>query len=204
MEKLESLTDFLIETNSLKKTIRYESCPLDVQEPTAGHSWNVCRMIPLVARELGLKINIQHAMEIANVHDLAEYSLKNDFDSYLVSKGVSSKAEKDKSEEETMASLRARFNVGESVHSLWKEYGECKTSEARFVKALDKIESHFHIIACDGFDDLENLTYQITYADNAVRNFPELSPLLSAAKKKLKTLIEVKGITWKSEYNYPD
>ncbi len=204
MEKMKSLIDFLLETNSLKGTMRYESCPQYIQEPTAGHSWNVCRMVPLITKIFSLKIDIQHAMEIANVHDLAEYPLKNDFDAYLVSKGNLSKIEKDKSEEETMISLKNRFDVGKYIYSLWKEYEEGKTPEARFVKALDKIESHLHIIEHNGFDDLENLTYQITYADNAVRNFPKISPLLSVIKKKLRSLIEVKGIVWKPEYNYPD
>ena len=205
MSNFESLADFFIESNKLKNTIRYTSCPEKIQESTAGHSWQITLMVPIIARELGLDINLLHAMEIANVHDLAEYADTKDYDAYLVSIGTLSKIDKDKSEEAVMLDLKNRFNFGLSLYSLWKEYQEGETQEARFVKALDKIESHFHIIEREGaVDNPENLKYQLTYSDNAVRNFPQLEPLLRIAKNRLRAIAESQGIIWKKEYDYPD
>ena len=205
MSNLESLADFFIESNKLKNTIRYTSCPEKIQESTAGHSWQITLMVPIIARELGLDINLLHAMEIANVHDLAEYADTKDYDAYLVSIGTLSKIDKDKSEEAVMLDLKNRFNFGLSLYSLWKEYQEGETQEARFVKALDKIESHFHIIEREvAVDNPENLKYQLTYSDNAVRNFPQLEPLLRIAKNRLRAIAESQGIIWKKEYDYPD
>jgi putative hydrolases of HD superfamily len=201
----ESLVNFFIESNKLKKTIRYSSCPEKIQESTAGHSWQVTLMVPIIARELVLNIDISHAMEIANVHDLAEYIDEKDYDAYLVATGVLDKREKDKSEETVMSDLKNRFNFGPTLYSLWKEYNEGKTPEARFVKALDKIESHIHVIERGGTsNDIHDAKYQAFYADDAIRNFPELKPFLKAIKKKLRPVLEENGLIWKEEYNYPD
>ena len=205
MFDLEPLVDFFITSNKLKSTMRYESCSDKIQDSTAGHCWQVAFMVPIIARELNLSIDVLHAMEIASVHDLPEYIDQKDYDSYFVFIGKLNKSDKDKSEEAVMSDLKNRFHFGHIIYSLWKEYTECKTPEARFVKALDKIESHFHIIQRGGLVREDNhLVYQITYADNAVRNFPQLEPLLKAAKDKLRILIESQGLVWKDEYNYPN
>jgi putative hydrolases of HD superfamily len=205
MSSLESLASLFTLSNKLKRTMRYESCTPELKEPVAGHCWQISFMVPLLAKRLNLGLNVQHALEIAIIHDLGEYTDSKDFDSYMVSTGVLSKEDKDKSEQEAMTYLRDNFSCGFDIYKLWEEYQECKTPEARFVKALDKIESHFHFIerGCKGMD-LDNLAYQITYADRAVRNFPLLEPLLKIAKKRLRPLVEAEGIIWKDEYNYPD
>jgi putative hydrolases of HD superfamily len=202
---LESLTDFLVTTNPLKYTMRYGSCPESFRDSTAAHSWNLCRMIPFVVAELGLDINVLHAMNLANFHDLPEYVRKKDFDSFLVSKGILSKEEKEKEEIEVIENLRNKFSVGELVYSLWKEYQEGKTAEAKFVKALDKIETNFHFIERGNYiDNKTNWDYQATYSDNAVKGFPQLEPLLRVAKSRLRIIAESNGIIWRQEYNYPD
>ncbi len=95
MDDLGPLVDFFVESNKLKRTIRYSSCPEKIRESTAGHSWQLTLMIPIIVVELKLDIDIQHAMEIATVHDLAEYVDEKDYDSYLVATGVLSKTKKD-------------------------------------------------------------------------------------------------------------
>jgi len=201
----EKLVDFFTQTNRLKRTIRYSSCPKNVQEPTAGHSWHVILMVPIIAREFGININIEHAMEIACVHDLAESVLKKDFDSYLMATGKLDEKEKDKSEEIEMTRIKEKFSFGERIYGLWKEYQECKTPEAKFVKALDKLESHFHIIERGGTgDNADDGAHQVKYADTAVKDVPELEPLLKAIKEKLKPILEKQGVKWKKEYDYSD
>lgn len=205
MDKLELLTNFFIESNRLKRTIRYSSCPERVQEPSAGHSWQVTLMVPIVAREFGLDIDVQHSMELACVHDLAECVLKQDYDSYLIAIGFLDEKDKDKSEEKEMRRIKDTFDFGNSVYLLWQEYQECKTPEARFVKALDKLESHFHVIERGGSgDNADDGRHQATYADEAIRNFPQLKPLLRVVKKRIRPILEKQGLVWKPEYNYPD
>lgn len=205
MGKLEKMLDFFVEVSDLKRTLRYSSCPENVQEPTAGHSWMVALMVPVVSEELGLNIDVSHAMELAVVHDLAEYVGKYDFDSYLVSTGALSQEDKDKGEEEVMNSIRERFNFGEKLYSLWKEYEDSKTPEARFVKALDKIESHVHVIERGGTaNNMGNVSHQVLFADAAVKNYAPLESFLRVVKQRLRPLMEEQGLNWDERYNYPD
>jgi putative hydrolase of HD superfamily len=204
MDELEDLLNFLIEVDSLKKTIRYSSCPEYVQEPVAGHVWKVSLMAPILARIFNLQLDIQHTMEIANIHDLQEYTGREDFDSYFVHIGKLSQEDKKRKERETIESLRDNFDIGPKVYSLWQEYEERKTPEAKYVRALDKLESLIHIIACGGSGrDPNDISYLATYADNAVKNFTELEPFLRIVKKYLKPVAERQGAIWKKEYDYP-
>ena len=205
MDNLNSLVEFFIEVNNLKKTIRYSPCVKEVQEPVAGHVWKISLMIPLLVEELKLDINVLRAMEIAIVHDLAEYVDEEDFDSHLVATGVLSKEEKNKSEEATMINIKEKFSFGSKIYDLWKEYEDANTPEAKFVKALDKLESHLHVIERGGTgENPKSAMHQALYANKAVKNFPELKPFLREVKKELKPLLEKQGLIWKPEYNYPD
>jgi len=200
----EQLIDFFTETNKLKQTIRYSSCPKKIQESSAGHSWHVALMVPIIAQEFKIKINIQRAMEIACVHDLAEMVLKEDYDSYLIATGVLKEGDKNKSEKKEMERIRTKYSFGNKIYSLWQEYEESKTQEAKFVRALDKLESHLHVIERGSSgDNADDGKHQATYADNAVKDFPELAPLLSTIKKRLKPILEKQGLVWNKKYNYP-
>lgn len=201
----EELVDFFTQTNKLKQTVRYSSCPKGIQESSAGHSWQVALMVPIISQQFKLQINVQHAMEIALVHDLAERVLKKDFDSYLLSIGTLKEEDKINSEKEEMNRIQNEFSFGKRIHALWKEYEENKTSEAKFIKALDKLESHIHVLerGASG-DNADDGKHQATYADNAVKDFQELAPLLSAIKKRLKPILEKQGLKWDKKYNYPD
>jgi putative hydrolases of HD superfamily len=202
---LDEIVRFFIQSDDLKKTIRYSSCPKRIQESSAGHSWHVCLMIPIIAEKLNIKLDVQHAMEIALVHDLAERVLEKDFDSYLLAMGILKEDDKNNSEKKEMDRIKKEFSFGEKIFSLWNEYEKCETKEAKFVKALDKLESHFHIINCGSSgDNVDDGKHQATYADNAVKDFSELEPLLFSIKKELKPLLKKQGVVWDKKYDYPD
>jgi putative hydrolase of HD superfamily len=123
MENLENLVNFFVnESNKLKTTTHYSSCLENIQESTAAHSWHLTLMVPIVAEKLDLNINVSRAMKIALVHDLPEYPLEKDYESYLIFNGNLSKDKKDKSEEDTMFKLAQNFPFGNSLYFLWKEY----------------------------------------------------------------------------------
>lgn len=205
MGSIEGLLDFLEETESLKKTIRYSSCPENVQEPTAGHVWKVSLMVPLLAEKFRVPVDILHALQISNAHDLGECGMKYDFDSYLVSKGKLDQNDKDLAEENYMKSVKNRFSFGEQLYGLWREYEENKTYEAKFVRAIDKLEALIHVITTKGTGrDINDIEYVATYADRAVEDVPELKPFLRALKVRLRPVAERQGLIWTKEFDYPD
>ena len=78
-------------------------------------------MIPILAKELNLDIDVQHAMEIANVHDLAEYVRKQDFDSVDLELNPSKKNLKDQEQQKVMDSIKERFREALFEPTIYKE-----------------------------------------------------------------------------------
>ena len=73
MEKnLEKIFGFLGKVENLKSTLRYLHTKSGRRESTAEHSWRLALMSFVVAPELGLKLDVTKATQMAIVHDLAE------------------------------------------------------------------------------------------------------------------------------------
>ncbi len=201
-ENLDKVFEFLHLAEKLKKTIRYLEAKEIVRESTAAHSWRLSLMVFVFANELNLNLNIEKALKIAIVHDIAE-SITGDIDYVLVAKGVVSKEEKKEMEESAMQEIRNTLpeKTGDEIYDLWKEYEDKLSNEAKFVKALDKLEALTHLIEV-GYKSYDKPEIIPFYADAAVKAFPELSEVLKNIKKELKLEFEKGGIPWKEEYNY--
>ena len=182
---LTDLIDFFVEIDSLKRTQRYSQCDNAVRESTASHSWKASLMAFVIADELKLDINKEHAVKLLLVHDLVEYLDKNDIDSVLVARGNVTEKDKRNNEEKVIRELCSRYSFGQDIYELWREYDENSTIESRYAKAIDKLEAQTHLINIGGehFDDTEHCA---RYADKAVENFPELRELAQEIKTRIK------------------
>ncbi len=201
MADIDKMFDFFHEAGKLKSTYRFsESDALRGKESSADHSWRLSLMSFMVAEELGLDLDIRHALKIAIVHDLAE-SVAGDVDVRLIHSGKVSKQEKLDGELKAMQRLASFLpkKHGNEVYSLWKEYEDGSSIEARYIKALDKLETLTYIIEA-GHEAIDVPEIIANYADEAVGNFPELSGLLKIIKKKLRTEFEKASIPWKESY----
>lgn len=182
MQDLDSLVNFLVEIEKLKKTYRYSTC-LEVADSSAEHSWKLAFMASVFSDEVP-GANVAHAIEICLVHDLAEY-VTGEIDSYRIHNGEITQEQKYQLELKAMEEFRKRTSVGQKIYDLWKEFEEQQTPEAKYAKALDKIEVLLHMI----FEEVKHDNaphYTITYADSAVKAVPQLIPLLKSTKKRLK------------------
>jgi putative hydrolase of HD superfamily len=202
MQDLEELVDFFIETESLKKTFRFSTCPENVRDTSADHSWKLAFMSFLLDEEIK-GVNSYHAIQICLVHDLAE-AITGDVDAYRIVLGEITKEQKHKMEEEAMRGIKERVHsIGPRIYTLWKEFEDCKTPEAKYAKAMDKIEGLIHLIHVNYIAEKDDAGAELTakYADNAVKEFPQLQPFLNAAKLKLKKEFEKQGFQWKPDYD---
>lgn len=198
---LEKIFDFLQMAEKLKSTLRYNKTTSGRQESSADHSWRLALMIFILADELKLEINVNRAVKIALVHDLAE-ALTGDIDAILIAEGKVSKEEKEKQEVVAVDKLQKILpkSIGQEVTDLQNEYNENKTWEAKFVKALDKIETLTQL-AESGYKIYDKPEFIANYADKAVREFPALKDALKIVKKKLKAEFQKGNIEWKKEYD---
>ncbi len=197
---LMNLIELLMELDGLKRTYRFSTMNPEVRDSSADHSWKLAFMVSSVAKEYNLDINIEHAMELAVVHDIPEY-ITGEIDSARIVNGEVSRESKAAAEKEAVKYLgRVGGKAGSMIYNLFLEFEEGETRVAKYVNALDKIEAltHLAVVAEKHNDDWN---YTITYADKAVSEFPELKPLLRDVKVKLREVSEKSGFEWKSEYD---
>ncbi len=200
-ENLEKIFDFLHKIENLKSTLRYIYTKSGRKESTAEHSWRLALFTFIIADELNIDLDILKAVKIAIVHDLAE-SITGDIDAIKVAEGEVTKEEKQKLEIEAMKKLKDMLpeKAGSEIYTLWEEYEDCSTNEAKFIKALDKLETLTQL-AESGYKTYDKPKFIAIYADKAVSNFPELKGLLKILKRKLKQEFEKGNIPWEKRYD---
>lgn len=202
MQDLEKLVDFFIEIESFKKTFRYSTCPDHVKDSSAEHSWKIAFMASVLNKEVK-DIDSYRALQICLVHDLAE-AITGDIDAYRIVLGEITKEQKQKMEEEVMAGIKEKLSDrGQEIYDLWREFEDHKTPEARYARALDKIEALIHLLSVNYIAREDNAEAELTakYADKAVDEFPQLKPILDIIKTKLKEEFKKQGFNWKEHYN---
>ncbi len=195
-DNLEKIFNFLFQINELKLTLRYSTVKKSRGDSSADHSWRLALMVIVLIKELELDIDELKAIKIALVHDLAE-CITGDIDYTLIIDGKVSEENKKKGELKAILKMKKMLphKIGEEIYNLWKEYEKIESEEAKFIKALDKMETQLHIIQI-GKKMISNNTHEIiyTYADKHVDNFPKLKPVLKLIKEKLLKEFKKAGI----------
>jgi putative hydrolase of HD superfamily len=204
LDNLEKIFNFLQKIENLKGTLRYNETTSGRKESAADHSWRMALMTFIIADELKLDVDITRSIKLALVHDLAE-ALTGDIDSVLVAEGEFSKEEKERLEIEAIRKLQDTLpeSIGKEISELWHEYNDCETREAKYVKALDKIETLTQL-AETGYKMYDKPEFIATYANKSVKSFPELTDTLKIVKKKLKKEFERGNLEWKDDYDSLD
>ncbi len=195
---MKGLFDFLDKAGNLKSTLRYTTLKDGRKESSAEHTWRLALMVMTA----GKGINIDKAIRMALVHDLAE-AITGDIDYARMVSGEVSKKEKHESEERAIKKIVKSLDIknAKEIYKLWEEYEKGKTKEAKALKALDKLETLLQL-AESGYKAYTGKPELIpNYADEAVNNFPELKDMLKEIKIKLKKEFKKGGIPWKKEYN---
>jgi len=193
--------EFLHQIEQLKKTIRFDSVRNALNESVADHSWRLAMMTFLIAEELNLKIDKCKAVKLSLIHDLGAYA-QGDVDHRKIVSGEILKNEQQKAEKMGIDKLKKLLPVslGRDLISLWDELESGLSQEAKFVRALEKLETLSHIYEA-GYQTYDQLEQIPNYANKAVKNFPILTEMLREIKKQLKLEFEKGGFVWKKEYN---
>lgn len=107
-------------------------------EHVAEHCWRLSLMVYLIAPKLEHPVDLEKSLKLSIIHDLAEavvgdipaFDLKTDED------------KKNKYLAEKSAIKEICEILGETdLKTLWDEYEDNQTLEAKFVKALDRLEA---------------------------------------------------------------
>lgn len=90
--------------------------------------------------------------------------------------------------------------LGEEIFELWYDYEKSRSREAKFVKALDKIETTIHLVE-SGHETYDFPELIAIYPKKAVNDFPELKSMLKAVNGRLKKEFQKGKFPWKKEYD---
>lgn len=197
---MEKLFKFLNRAGDLKSTIRYIVLKDGRKESSAEHSWRLILMTMIMGKTM--KIDVDKAIRIALIHDLGE-AITGDINYDKVVTGEIPKKKKHEMEEKAMKEILKPLDLKnkKEIYKLWEEYENSSTKEAKFVKALDKLETLLSFTESGHKTYLGRPEFIPNYADQAVNNFPELKNMLKWIKLKLKKEFKKGKIPWKKEYN---
>jgi putative hydrolase of HD superfamily len=135
--ELAGILEFLRAAESLKQTTRTSWTSSGQQETVAAHTWRLCLMCVLFAREFP-DVDVAKLLKICIIHDLGE-AVSGDISAKLQA-GMPSKAEQERADLLQLAApLPAALR--EEIVGLWDEYEAAASREAKLAKALDKLET---------------------------------------------------------------
>lgn len=129
---------FLIEVDRLKTVLRASTlAAVDRRENDAEHSWHLALMVPVLAEYADEPIDVGHTIRLVVVHDLVEIHAGDTpvYDDRL----RADQAERELAAAEKLFGLLPDDQARE-FRALWDEFEERRTPEARFAKAIDRLE----------------------------------------------------------------
>ncbi|MGW6793191.1 HD domain-containing protein [Streptomyces chartreusis] len=137
-ERLRAQLTFLIEVDRLKTVLRQSPlAAADRRENDAEHSWHLAMMVTVLAEHADEPIDLGRTIELVLLHDLVEI-YAGDTPLYDSAAGV------DQQDRECAAAdaIFGLLPVDQARHmrSLWDEFEERRTPEARFAKAMDRLQ----------------------------------------------------------------
>ena len=141
----------------------------DRRENDAEHSWHIAMMAIVLAEYSNKPINILKVLKMLLIHDIVEIDAGDTF-VYSTTKSHTN------TEEELIAAKRIFGLLPEEQAkefiSIWEEFEEGVTEEAKFAKSMDRFEPLLQDVSNDGGTWMEfNVPFQQVYDINkAIKN----------------------------------
>ncbi|MBK1789312.1 HD domain-containing protein [Prauserella cavernicola] len=134
---VEQLT-FLAEVDKLKTVLRQSPLAAAARrENDAEHSWHLALMVTLLAEYADEPVDVGHTVELVVVHDLVEI-YAGDTPLYD-DEGRTSQEERERAAADALFGLLPA-DQGELLRAWWDEFEARVTPEARFAKAMDRLQ----------------------------------------------------------------
>ncbi len=136
--RLERILRFLEVSDQLKTIER--ACYLTTGEgleTDADHTWHTGLFALLLHRDLARHVDLGHVLALLTVHDLVEIYAGDTF-------GYDAASRRDKPQREAAAADRLfgmlPADLAATMRGWWEEFEAARTPEARFAKAMDRLQ----------------------------------------------------------------
>ncbi len=137
-ERLKKQVEFILEIDKMKNLYR-QTYVLheDRKENDAEHSWHLAIMAFMLSEYSNNPIDVLKVMKMVLIHDIVEIDAG---DTYCYDeKGYTTKAEREEAAAQRIFGLLPEDQRDE-YYSLWREFEDSKTNEARFAAVLDRLQ----------------------------------------------------------------
>lgn len=134
---LKGILKFAEEVEKLKSLMRHSWLSTGRRESVAEHSWRVALLAIALAPEMEKKLDIGKVVMMLTIHDIAEIEAG---DHHAWRPKLKNKTRLERAGLKKLVKGLPTKQQQEIV-SLWKEYEAKKTAEAKFAKAVDKLET---------------------------------------------------------------
>ena len=114
-------------------------------ENSAEHSWHMAMTLLILHRAFALEMDIDHAVRMALVHDIAEIGA-GDIPVYSTERETIGEAE----EAYLLTLAAAHDGFAHEIHALWQEFEQQETIESHWVKVVDRLLPFMLNLATDG------------------------------------------------------
>jgi putative hydrolase of HD superfamily len=139
---------FIVEIDKLKRVLRRTLLTdQSRRENSAEHSWHIALMAPILAEYAAEEIDVLRAMKMLLVHDLVEIDAGDTF-AYDAA-GHLDKEDRERAAADRVFGLLPEEQASE-LRSLWNEFEESESPEARFALALDRLQPLLQNVHADG------------------------------------------------------
>ena len=152
---LKAQFDFLLELDRLKLVVRQSSLANGSRwENSAEHSWHLAMFALVLSEHADVQVNVAHAVRLLLVHDIVEIDAG---DAPIHAKGLS-RPELQAAEHRAAARIFGLLPIeqAERFRDMWLEFEAGQSPEARFAKALDRLQPLLLNIAVGGGTWKEN------------------------------------------------
>ena len=146
--RLEQQIGFLLELDRLKHVLR-RTYLLDGSrhENDVEHSWHLAMMVVLLREYAREPIDVLRTIEMVLVHDIVEIDVGDVF--IYDEEGQRQKPALERAAAERIFAL-APADQAETMRARWEEFEAAETAEAKFARALDRLQPLLHNFHTEG------------------------------------------------------
>ena len=148
MNRLEQQFQFILEIDKAKRISRQTYCTDGVtKENDAEHGWHAALMAILLSEYANEPIDVLKTVTMLLIHDIVEIDAG---DTYAYDEeGIATQAKREQQAAQRIYGLLPE-EQGNRLLNLWREFEAGETAEAKFAKAMDRVQPIMLNAATDG------------------------------------------------------
>jgi putative hydrolase of HD superfamily len=147
-ERLARQIGFIVEIDKLKQVLR-QTLLLDRSrtENDAEHSWHIATMVVVLAEYAAPEVDLLRVIQMLLIHDVVEIDAG---DTFLYDEaGAAAQTAREEAAAERLFGLLPS-DQGAALHALWREFEAGTSADARFARALDRLQPLLHNYYTEG------------------------------------------------------